>query len=428
MPVVTTLKALGGVLSDAGRVLVQHGPQLVGLFLLGWIGRLGFLWLAIAVMPLSPTLSVLIMPLAPMATLLSLVLMVRATGETLPAFADVFAATQPRERLRSDLTVAAQVLLPFLAVYAAQGLLKADTRMFLVESNTDMFLNEGQWTRAGDYASGPFLIGMIVIAIVLRKIIGLLDLGKKSIGWAFAATFLEVLWVVTLAQALSSQLTDVTDWVTSRIVIAQALELWHGLTALIPTIPLLSTIVTFIAEAGNLIIVPVSWLALGATVFGTKLKEDENFGRFSVLADHDTVTQRLQRIPSPVRRYAAQAVEPVTTPVKDALTALGQVAAAGVLPMVMVCLIFAFVSQVKVVIAWAFRALFGAGDPWFVWALTPFSDFLQAFAYFVLTMALLGAAVNAVVLGEKRRARAAAETAAAQEAADASEAAGATTA
>lgn len=405
-----SLASFGHVMADAGRVLANHWPQLVGLFLAGWTGRLAFLWLGIAVMPFSPTLSVLLVPLAPMCTLLSLVLMVRVTAESLPAFSLLFEETRPQERWRSDLAVAAQVLLPFLAVYASQGMLKADTRLYLVESNTDLYLRHSQWTRAAEYAEGPFLIGIIVLAIVARKLIAAFDLGKKSTAWAFAATFLEILWMITLTHALSSRLDEVTQWVTSRAVIAQVLDWWAGIRALLPTIPVIGTLwkllTTFLDEAGDLVVVPVAWLALGATVFGTQLQKDENFGRFRPLADHDAVTQRLSKIPSPLKRYAAQTVEPVTTPVKDALNALGKIAAAGVVPMVLFCLIFAFASQLKVGIAMAFRHVVGTAEPWLWWSLAPYSDFLQAGLYFVVTMALLGAAVNAVVLGERRRAAA----------------------
>ena len=72
--------ALGRVFVDAGRVLANHWPQLVGLFLLGWAGRMGFLWLATVVSDVSPSLAVFIVPLAPMSTLVSLVLMLRATA------------------------------------------------------------------------------------------------------------------------------------------------------------------------------------------------------------------------------------------------------------------------------------------------------------------------------------------------------------
>ena len=54
---------------DAGRAIAAHWPQLVALFLAGWAGRMGFLWLATVVSDLSPTIAVLILPLAPMATL-----------------------------------------------------------------------------------------------------------------------------------------------------------------------------------------------------------------------------------------------------------------------------------------------------------------------------------------------------------------------
>lgn len=399
----TLRRALGGVLdilADGVRVLTAHWPQLVGLFLLGWAGRMAVLWMAVLVSDVSPTFAVLMLPLAPMCTLVSLVMMLRVAAETLPAFRDLFEGVDRAQRVRSGLQVVAQVLLPFLAVYASQGLLADDTRLFLYDSTADEWVNSGlgEWNFGrADYADGVALIAMIVVAIALRKAISLLQLGKRALVWSFIAAYLEVLWLVTLARSLQSQLQEITDWVTSRRIIDQLLQWWNALIESLPHIGGL-TLIDFIggllASAGNLVVVPVAWLAIGAAVYGAKLS-----GR-----DFETpeqVTERLNRIPSTVRRVVAHTVEPVTSPVKDAWTALGKVATAGVVPMALFCLVFVIASQVKVGIAWVFHAAVGARDPWLVYALDPYSVMLQRLGYFVLSLALLSGAVNAVVLGQR---------------------------
>ena len=115
------LRSVGMLFADGARALAAHWPQLLVLFLLGWAGRMGVLWLATIVSDVSPTLAVLLLPFAPGATLLSLVFLLRAMAPTLSAFRDMWEPLPARQRLRDDLTVAGQVLIPFLAVYAPRA-------------------------------------------------------------------------------------------------------------------------------------------------------------------------------------------------------------------------------------------------------------------------------------------------------------------
>lgn len=393
------------VFADGLVVLRDHWPQLVGLFLLGWAGRMGFVWLAVVVSDWSPTVAVLLLPLAPLATLLSLILMLRVTADTLPAFDNLFAAPR-RERWRDNLAVATQVLLPFLAVYASQGLLRDDTRLFLYDSTFDEWVNTGladiDFGRA-TYAEGWALVAMVVGALALRKVISLTGVAKKAVAWAFAATYLEALWMVTFAQSLKSMIESLTTWVTSRAIVAQVLDWWNALLASLPQIvapieAVLGAIGGVLEQAGNLVVVPVAWLAIGAAVYGQKLKDGEP------IATHEDVTQRLAKVPNPVRRVVAQTVEPVTTPIKEAATAIGRVAAAGVVPMVLFCIVFVVASQMKVLVAAGFRVVVGPQEPWLLYSLEPYSILLQRLVYFTLALALLAAAVNTVVLAQRNSA------------------------
>lgn len=402
--------ALGRVFVDAGRVLANHWPQLVGLFLLGWAGRMGFLWLATVVSDVSPSLAVFIVPLAPMSTLVSLVLMLRATALSLPAFANLFAGLSVAERVREDFTVAGQVLLPFLAVYASAGLLRDDVRVFLYDTTADESLNTGlqqiDWGRA-DYAEGWALFALVVGALAARKVIALLALAEKHLAWAGVAAYIEVLWMMTLANAFASRIAEVTEWVTTRQAVAGVIGLYDAARAWLASVAgwadaLLDAAGAFLGSLGSVVLVPVAWLAIGAAVYGQKLS-----GRAIEFETHEQVTARLMKVPNPVRRAVAQVAEPVTTPVKSTLGAIGKIAAAGVIPMVLFCIIFLVANQVQTLVALLLRHLIGPGEMLRQFALSPYYLLGSRLVHFVVILALLAAAVNAIVTGQQRSAPAA---------------------
>lgn len=407
------LRPFGRIFLDTGKLLAGHWPQLVGLFLIGWAGRMGMLWLAVLVSDDSPTVAVLILPLAPMATLLSMVLMLRVTAVSLPAFGGLFEGISRRQRWTNDLTSASQVLLPFLAVYVSQGMLAQDSRAFLYDSFADEFFNASLTTMdfgRADYASGPYLVAMVVVALAARKAITMLDLAKKSVAWSFGATYLEVLWLVTLTHALAFEVDKLADWLATRRATAPVADWWAGVSG--PVIEayehsapkvFIDWVGSILGGMGGLVLVPVAWMAIGATVYGAQLAKGPK------IETHEEVAKRIAKVPNPVRRAVAQTLEPITTPVRDTFAAIGKIATAGIIPMVLFCLVFVIASQVKVGVAWLFRVAVGPRDPDLLYAIAPYNDLLQRLAYFTLTLVLLAAAVNAVVMGQRARATTAAQ-------------------
>lgn len=405
--VTDALAALARQVVDGVRVIGAHWPELVGLFLAGWAARMGLLWLAVLVSDVSPTLGVLILPLAPMATLLSLVLMLRAMAPSLPAFSSMVETLPARRRWVDNLTVAGQVLIPFLAVYASAGLLKQDVRVFLFDSTADEWLNTNvqsvDFGRA-DYAPGATIIAFVVIALVLRKAISMRGLAERHLAWAAAAIYLEVLWLITLANALTAEFDKVTEWVTSRRLVAGVLHWWEGIVEVIRAWGAWATtavdaVSALLGSLGNIVVVPVAWLAIGAAVYGHKLAAQE-----LRVETHEDVTRRIKRIPNPLRRAALHVAEPVTTPVKDALTAIGKVAGAGILPMVMFCLVFLVANQLQVLVASLARVVVGPGSDLRQYALEPYVLLAERLVYFVVALSLIAAAVNVVVLAQRREA------------------------
>lgn len=404
-------RSLGRLFVGGARVLATHWPQLVVLFLLGWAGRMGFLWLATWVSNWSATLALFVVPLAPMCTLLSMVLMMRALTPSLSAFQGMLEPATPAERFRGDLTVAAQVLLPFLAVYASAGLLTQDVRVFLVDAFADESAN-ANWSTMDfsrtTYAQGWGLVAMIVGALVIRKLITVKELSKKSLGWAGFATYLEVLWMVSLAHSFTSQLEELNQWVQTRRVVAglvdgyeRAVEVaraWGGWATSI-----LDSVTGFIGSLGSLVIVPVAWLAIGAAVYGHQLKS-------SVLKVEtaEEINARQKKLP-PIKRVAARAAEPVATPVRNAMRALAKIASAGVIPMVLFCVAFAIAMQVQTIVAQGMRLLFGPGSSARNFALEPYAIMVERGVYFLLALTLLAVAVNVVVESQREKVEAEAE-------------------
>ncbi len=387
------------LLVDGGRVVVNHGPQLVCLFLFGWAGRAGFLWLATVVSDVSPLLAVLLLPLAPLSTLLSLVLMLRATAPTLSAFG-ASALVSRHERWQTDLSVAAQVMIPFLAVYAAAGLLRDDARTFVVDATADEAMNAAWGTMNFDrtaYADGWVLVALVVAALVVRQVIAIMQLTERHLGWAAAATYLEVLWMITLANAFAEQFDQVVAWVQSRQVVAAVLQGWDGVVAWLAAWgvaigPLLDALVSLGRGLGGLVVTPVAWLAIGAVVLGASLSSDR-----LTFATHEDAARSWGRIPQPVRRVVAQAMEPITTPLQTTVHVIGRVAGAGLVSMAMFCVVFSLASGFQSLTYLGLRQILGPGESLRQYAMTPYVQLAGRAVYFVVALALLAAAVNAVV-------------------------------
>lgn len=410
------LQTFTGLLVDAGRTLWQfvlggvrvlgaHWPELVGLFLAGWIGRMSFLWVATEVSDWSPTLAVLILPLAPFCTLLSFVLMLRSMAPTLPAFSGMFERRTARERWTEDFAVAGKVLLPFLAIYASAGLLKQDATVFLLDSAADEALNttiqDIDWGRA-DYAPGLTIVAFVVIALVARKVIAVFGLVNKHLAWAAVAAYIEILWIMTLANALNSQIEQIVEWATTRRISAPIITWWDGLIATVRewsavADAIVTMVITVLDNLGAVVVVPVAWLAIGAAVYGHQLRSTE-----LAVPGHEEVTKRLGKIPNPVKRVAAQITEPVITPIQSAFGAIKKIAVAGILPMVMFCIVFVAAGVVQNGVALLLRGLIGPGDGARQFALEPYAMLAQRGVYFVLALALLAAAVNAIVAAQQR--------------------------
>ena len=398
------MRALGEVIADAARALTRHWPVLVVLYLAGATLRMGLLWLASWVSDRSSTLGVLIVPLATLATLVALVAMIRVAGESLPAFGGDLAAGSRADRARTHWTVATAVLIPFLAVYSAQGLLREDTVQFIHDTTLDEAVSQpltADYSRAL-IASGWQLVAVVLVSLVLRRVIAGYGLGARSWRWAAIGGYVEALWMVTVAASIASRRQELTEWVGSRLVVATLSDWWEGLVGIAgplakPLLAVRDAIAALLGAMGDLVIVPVAWLAIGALIYGHRLSAPQGPHVGDLGRQPAQLAQLAQRLPSRVRSAAATVVDPLAKPVRSTVGALGKVAAAGVIPMVLVCLtlVAAGVSQLGVV--WAAREVLGPQEALRGAAYQPYVSLVARGVYFIVAAVLLAAAVNRIV-------------------------------
>ncbi|WP_130865145.1 hypothetical protein [Acidipropionibacterium timonense] len=329
----------------------------------------------------------------PIATLLSWVAILRVITPSLPAFAE---ADRGRN-LSSRIQAASQVLIPFLAVYAAQGLLKADGQAFvhdviLDETMTQLYLDPNRTA----LATGWKLVAIVVIAMVARKVIAGLQLGRRNAGWASLAGYLEALWMITLSVTFAAKIAQVRAWVTSRVAIARVIDWWHRLGEVAsPVTSTIEWIGSMLGDLGAVVIVPVSWLAIGAAVYGEQLRKTPPF------LTPEQADARLKRIPRPVTRIGARVVEPVVTPIRSTMDALRSVASAGLVPMVLFCLTFILLNRITAATAYGLRALVGPQDMVTRVTIAPYLTLVDNLVQTIAIMALLGAAVDHVVRSQR---------------------------
>lgn len=414
----------GGALGDALSVVVgglrlagRHLPTLLTIFLIGQAVRNGALWLAVVLSGWNSTVGALFVPFAPLATLSALILMLRVVSPSMrfasfgePDEADVAGEDSrvqthgARSLISSRLALLAGTIVPFLAVYSAQGYLKEDQFKFINEANADELLNNTDfWLGNGTIDSGRTIVAdgywfwaLVVVAFSLRWLIDRLDLPERSTPWGLFAAYVEVTWVALLATGAANNIDAWRGWIERREFVATLLDWWHRLTDLLGPIgePIRAATSWFWGALGNfdaVIVVPLSWLTVGAVVYGRTLvapKERTAFG--------ERWHQRTKRLPSAVRKFNDEFLSSAWSRFYGLFRGLRTLAAAGLVPMLLFCLVFVLASQAEVATAEILRRLIGPRDVTTGVAFSPHLALLTRAVYTVLIVGLLAAAIDRI--------------------------------
>lgn len=396
-----TMRDSARVVIDGLMALIRNWPVLLAVFLSGYIVRMGALWLAGVVISYSTTVAAMILPFAPLAMMVSLVVMLRVVARS-------FSAELWEDRTE---TVSAQVraiiiaVLPFLAIYVSNGFLRDDMRRYAQDQTGVAFrrfeagdiFNGGLFDRAIISATG-LLLGIAVVALILRKVIVWRGLTENSMFWVIVSTYIEVLWMTSLGFIFVQKLGELQNWVFTRQATENIVYWWNeasGWYAILFVQPF-KYLASFVIPFTSLIIVPVAWLAVGATIYGSSLPEG------TPLLNPEAMTKRIAKIPNPVRRTVGHVIEPVVTPVRASVTAVRKIAVAGLEPMILFCVIFALAGWLRIGVRWLFHLLLGPRPEELVFALEPFAALLDSAVYFLVVITLVVAAVNRVVVEQQR--------------------------
>lgn len=393
------LSQMAGVFTDAAQLFVRHWPALVTLFCAGFSLRFGALWIAGRASFYSPTLTAMILPFAPLLMIAALALMLRVLATSLPGLL----AENESQQWRSHIKATVLALIPFLAIYASNGFLKEDMRRYAYDQGGLVWAQ----LERGDFADDVLfdriplpttgiILGIVVIAIGLRKVIAWKKLSSRSTLWALLSAYLEAVWLTSLAYIFTLKVTQLQQWVMSRQVVDDINVWWQTASQ---TYTLINTLIltpftwlgSFISSAGALIVVPVAWLTIGATLYGAELKKGDP------LFDEEVATEHINRLPNPVQRTINHVVSPVVTPFKAAVDAIRKIAVAGFIPMVLFCVIFALTGWLRVGVDEVVHVALGPRSSAWNFAIEPLIALVESLVYFTVTIVLLAAGVSRVL-------------------------------
>ncbi|QWW19805.1 hypothetical protein I6B53_01330 [Schaalia sp. 19OD2882] len=405
---VGALRQTAAIVFSALRILLRHWPTLLMIFMVGAAGHGAFLWLAAFASKLSPLLANFVLPLASLSSLIALVFMLRTVAPSLPTLGEEGTA-----RFRDDFSIAIQVLVPFLAIYASQGILRADVRTYLADVTSEEWLTKGldaNFVGRANFGNETALLVLAVAALITRKVLDAVLEKRPTTLLRGARGYLEALWLTTLAWTFASNVDAVTDWILERAAVSDLVALHDAAMVYFGPVGEAVNMVIggpagVLKAMGALVVVPVSWLAVGATVYGASLPDPQD-----LLVPPEAVNARINRIPNPIRRGFAQVIEPVVSPVLSTLKAISRVAVAGFLPMVFLCLTIAGAAKLRLLVVEVIRLALGP-HPIAFWAtFSPLIDILAQAVYNLVMVVLLAATVDVVI----RSTRAAAEEAKAE--------------
>ena len=404
--------SLRGALGDALAVVInglrlvaRHAPTLLVIYLFGSTVRNGVLWASVEVSADHATLAGFMLPLAPMATLTAIILMLRVVSTSLSSAS--FGGDEGTAGPTTPwLGLLASTLIPFLTVYAAQGYLKEDVRRFVnaaaydeIFGSAGAFYGDRANTGRTIIADGTLMVGIVVVALVLRFALDKLDLPSRHASWGIVAAYVEVLWLFLIARQFTNYQDRVWSWVTDRRFVAWVEDRWATLTDAVGPIgePLRSVahwLGDVIGDADGIVVIPIAWLTVGAVALGRRVDVPRPPRQPSPLL------RPVARIPAPVRRLGAEATADLRGRFRGLGDGLRLIVVGGLVPMLLFCLVFIVATQSGVLVAELWRVVVGPLDRDTALAVSPYVDILADAVYSLLLVGLLGAAIDRVV---KRR-------------------------
>jgi hypothetical protein len=299
------------ILTLTARLVAARWPQLLALYLAGWLARYLLIELAAVFGAFSALAGLLILPLAILARLGSFIAMFLVLRRAMPAFSDLSA------RGDDGVAVAGQRLphgkisaiflasiVPFFAFYAVWKLFEEDT-MHYAESALEKidYFNGRPVSSVLNLIIDPLTITIVVVAFVGRHLIK--RFANKLPRWTnLIAVYLESVWVYVTIFLITDQIANLQAWVDSRAAIHLVTDLRASLTEwFAPIGAVWGGVEWVIGAAGGLVLLPIAWLTLAGIVYGRALVQP----KIALRVDNrqlSRVRNRLGLLPNVVRDRA----------------------------------------------------------------------------------------------------------------------------
>ena len=369
-PVKSIVEA-GSLLATAARLWWRHWPVLFALCLFGIAAKQWLLQAGVWVSEFDATLGLLVFLTGPLMMLVCLVLMLTVARRASPA--DLTKRATMADHLR-QLT---SLLIPFLGVYAALGMLRDDFseyyyQVFVAEvlANPDVFIapERVDITNRLPFAGRTALISALVILVVLRWLVPRWQHSRAWLIIAVISAYLELLWVGGLARQVGLG----GAWLEDRQVFAWLKAAWAWLAdAAGPAHDVVTWIGEQLSNAESVLLAPVAWLLLGLVI-------SRRASSVSLDDSSDAPPPSwLARLPGPVRWLADGIRKDLRTRFGPLVNGIRLIVRVGLIPMALLCVL---VPAMLAGYRWLWeveRLIIGPRDLWTRWA--PLSYWLSPF-------------------------------------------------
>jgi hypothetical protein len=259
----------------------RHFPQLVALYLLGWLGRKGAIELAAYVGWDNDVWASLIMPFAGLARLGSYVAMFLVLRSAIPALAAL-----PRRSARS-VDVFANIIVPFFAIYLAWKLFAEDWLDFETAAlNYRIADSMMRVVTTGESSGGlhpdelpisGVTWAIIATALVVRYVLGRYRANLP--GWVIGVrVYVDALWVFLTLSFAASQgvgfLLNPMGWIGQRRIIVWANTTRADLFSYFqPLETLWDAAMAVLRTAFGGATIPLLWLAVAGIIYGVSMPD-----------------------------------------------------------------------------------------------------------------------------------------------------------
>ncbi|MFS0910595.1 hypothetical protein AB3M89_02305 [Microbacterium sp. 179-I 3D2 NHS] len=399
------------IVTTAGRVLWRHWPAMMAWYLAGVLVHYIVTELAGFIGAYSATVGFLVLPIGILARLISLVAMFLVLRDGLRNLQEVAPLPEsPAERRRTFLSALLAGILPFFAVYWAQGLLRDDVNAYsarALEVRTGII-----WTTRVNGGPSPdsadtvlnLPLSVWTVAIIVLAFAGRWAWSKWSArlpkGVSPIAVYLEVVWVFFSVMVLGDVFDRIKAWVDGRAAMAFLETVREQvLDAVAPLRWLWQVIGWVLTEAGPVILTPLAWLTIAGVIFGQaivaeKLRvESQLISRFR---------QHAAAIPNPVVRRLKDLGEELGARFRPIGRALLLMWRAGPILVASYALLFVVVKALESSLAFGITRLVGPHEYVF-WAIaTPLVSLVPLLIIEPLRIAVISGAYDAT-LGRLRR-------------------------